>query len=177
MNSFSKGTSKWRLYVLYNFTLVYPFEINKDWLVWTWFSISKFPLHFSSNFPLPRHLSTLLFKDAGQKYMIKKDKKGLVYVQNSRIEEVSSIEELQETFGTWFKLTKWLNWKPKNFQSFIQVILSVRSRIFFVQIYRSSSQYKMIKNFFSRFSKVNQGNLRKAFPWANGHFFSKWTKF
>ena len=68
-----------------------------------WFSISKFPLHFSSNFPLPRHLSTLLFKDAGQKYMIKKDKKGLVYVQNSKIEEVSSIEELQETFGTWFK--------------------------------------------------------------------------
>jgi len=37
-------------------------------------------------------------KDAGQKYMIKKDKKGLVYVQNSKIEEVSSIEELQETF-------------------------------------------------------------------------------
>jgi len=69
-------------------------------------------------------------KDAGQKYMIKKDKKGLVYVQNSKIEEVSSIEELQETFGTWFKLTKWLNWKPKIFQSFIQVILSVWSRNF-----------------------------------------------
>ena len=59
----------------------------------------------------------MLFKDAGQKYMIKKDKKGLVYVQNSKIEEVSSIEELQETFGTWFKADQVVKLKTKKFSS------------------------------------------------------------
>lgn len=88
---------------MYQSLLNWNFVSNQFSIHFYGFQFQNFPYIFSSNFPLPRHLSTLLFKDAGQKYMIKKDKKGLVYVQNSKIEEVSSIEELQETFGTWFK--------------------------------------------------------------------------
>ena len=35
------------------------------------------------------------------KYAIKKDKKGMVYVLNSIVENVDSVEELQSVFGTW----------------------------------------------------------------------------
>ena len=41
-------------------------------------------------------------KDVGNvKYAIKKDKKGMVYVLNSNIESVTSVDELQSVFGTW----------------------------------------------------------------------------
>ena len=115
---------------MYQSLLNWNFVSNQFSIHFYGFQFQNFPYISLRTFAYPDTYQLCYSRTLVKNIWLKKTKKGLSTCKIPRLKRYQVSKSCKRHLERGLKLTKWLNWKPKNFQPFILVILSVWSRIF-----------------------------------------------